>query len=128
MKEKLERIFGLKVSFNHKSESQEQECIFVEVESTKNNVSAGRFKGKAMGKLRFFVNSDKLPFGFFSQKISLADRADIDDFFFYDFEENTGTILNICERLLSFIYLYDMEYNPSVGLINELETTVTAES
>ncbi len=126
--EKLKKIFDLdKATFDLPSESQEQEIIFIEVVSSKNNVSDAKFKAKVTGKIRVFCNTEKLPYGYFSKKIAEADPADTKDLFFYDIEENNGTFRNIAERTMSFIYLFDVQYNPAIGEINELISDIEFE-
>lgn len=125
---KLKRIFDLdKVSYDHVSATQEQECLFIQITTSKNRVKDGRFTGRVQGKLNVFANLDKLPYGYFSKCIDEAEVADIDDFFFFDFEENAGTIDNITERTLSFIYLFDMQYNPNRGELTSLVDEITME-
>jgi len=127
LSEKLMKIFDInKVSYSLPSESREQECIFIEVDSAKSNVKDKIFTSKVTGKIRVFANEDKLPYGYFSKKIAEADAADTKDFFFYNFEENAGTIQNITERNLGFIYLYSSQYDPSVGSITSLELELEA--
>ncbi len=123
---KLKRIFDLsKVSFDLPSESQEQECLFIEVVSSKGHVKDKKFVSKVTGKIRVFCNTDKLPYGYFSKRIDSAETDDTKDLFFYDIEENNGTFRNIAERTLSFVYLFEAEYNPNLGLITELNNEIT---
>jgi hypothetical protein len=118
---KLKRIFDVKkVTLDLVSASKEEEVIFIEVESANNRIKDGNQISKVTGKLRIFANSDKLPYGYLSKKIAEAKPDDTKDLFFYDFEENKGTIENICERSLSFIYLFNSQYNPDMGTITEL--------
>lgn len=124
LSEKLKRIFDLKkATFNLPSESQEQETLFIEVSSAKNKIKDGRATAVVRGKIRVFCNQDKVPYGYFSKKIDSAAKVDIQDLFFYDIEENAGTFLNISERSMSFVYLFETQYDPALGEINELETS-----
>lgn len=119
--EKLQRIFDLKkVTFDHPSESQEQEGIFVAVESAKCKVIDARQIARVTGTLHIFASADKLPFGYFSKKIAAADPADTKDLFFYNFEEHAGTFLNIAERKLGFVYLYDSQFDPAIGDLSSI--------
>jgi hypothetical protein len=128
LSDRLKRIFDLKkATFDLPSESQEQECLFIEVVSSKNQVTDAKFKAKVTGKIRVFCNTDKLPYGYFSKKIAEADPEDTKDLFFYDIEENNGTFLNIAERTMSFIYLFDGQYNPDIGDINQLISEIAFE-
>lgn len=128
LSDKLKRIFDLeKVTYHASSDSQEQECIFIKVQSSKNHVSDGRFRGRVTGQVNVFGNIDKLPYGYFSKKIAESKIADVKDFLFYDFEENVETIDNICQRTLSFIYLFDMQYNPNLGELTSIVDEITME-
>ncbi len=121
LSERLKRIFDLKkVTFDLPSDSREQECIFIEVESAKARLKDARQIARVSGKIRVFCNSDKLPYGYFSKKIHRAAAADTRDLFFFDFEENAGTIGNICERSMSFIYLFESQHDPNTGSIENV--------
>ncbi len=124
--DKFKRIFDLdKLTYDNPSESKEQECAFINVASSVNSVKDGKFVGKVTGKLTVFANSDKLPYGYFTKHIAEAEVEDTKNLFFYQFEENLPTINNIAERTLSFIYLFDYQYNPNVGEITSIETEIT---
>ncbi len=127
LSEKLKRIFDLKkVRFDQPAHDiQEQECLFVAIQSSKNQVSEARFKGIATGKISVWGNNEKLPYGYFSKHIVEANKDDTKNLFFYDLEENAGTIGNIAERTISFKYLFDIQYNPNIGEITSLETIAT---
>ena len=121
LKQKLTRIFDLdKVTFDLPSESQEQECLFIDVQSSKNHIKDGVEVARVTGKLRVFSNSDKLKYGYFSKRIAEADSEDVKDLFFFDFEENSGTFRNITERSLGFVFLFSGQYDPEVGTIDEI--------
>lgn len=122
LSDKLKRIFDLdKVTYASPSESQEQECIFIEIESAKNQIKDKRQVSRVLGKIRVFASSDKLPYGYFSKKIQAANTSDTRELFFYEIEENHGTFQNICERSLSFVYFYDSQYDPEQGTITSIE-------
>lgn len=57
------------------------------------------------------------------KKISEADADDTRNLFFFDFEENKGTFRNIVERSMGFLYLFDSQYDPSIGTLNEITLT-----
>lgn len=126
----LKQIFDLdKVTFNTPSESQEQECLFVEVQSCKPTIKEGRQIAMVKGKLRVFCNAQKMPYGYFSKKIQEA-GALAKDLFFYDMEENQAAfanslggkdgLVNICERSVSFIFLFDSQYDPEHGTMTSI--------
>ncbi len=124
LEDKLKRIFDLPgVTFDIPSESQEQEGAFVLVDLSKNRIRDGKEIAYVKGKIKVFSNSDKLPYGYFSKKIKEAKNEDTSQLIFFDLEENQGTFTNISERTLSFVYLYEAQYDPEQGTITSLDAT-----
>lgn len=124
LKDNLERIFKVKkLTYDLPGESNEQECMFIEVTNSVGKKSSKVFKSKVTGKIAIFANSDKIPYGFFEKKIQEASKQDVAPFYFYDFTENTGKYRNIVERTMSFIYFFSGQYDPETGSI----TSVTIE-
>jgi hypothetical protein len=122
LKEKLQRIFEFKkATFDLPSETQEQECLFIQVESARPTIKDGRELAYVTGRIRVFANADKLPFGYFMKKLKSANQTDTKDLFFFDFEENAGTFRNVAERSLGFIYFFDSQYDPNLGTITSIE-------
>lgn len=120
----LKRIFDFdKVTFDLPSESQEQEGVFVQVESARWRIKDAKQIARVTGTIRVFANQDKLSYGYFNKKISEADADDTRNLFFFDFEENKGTFRNIVERSMGFLYLFDSQYDPSIGTLNEITLT-----
>jgi len=118
---KLKRIFDVdKSTFNLPSDIHEQECLFIQVDNARSTIKEGRQVCRVTGKLRYFANTDKLPYGYFAKKIQEAVPADTRNLFFYDIEENAGTFLNIAERSMSFVYFFDSQYDPDLGTLNEV--------
>lgn len=121
----LKRIFDLdKVTFDNPGESNEQNCMFIQVEKADVRIRDGRQISKSMGTLRVFANADKLPYGFFAKKIAEASPVDTERFFF-GAEENLGTFQNIAERRFSFVFLLDSQYDPALGTISEVNISIT---
>lgn len=128
LKDKLKAIFDFdKVTFDLASVSKEQEGIFINVEKALSVIKEKRQYCRVNGKLSVFANADKLPYGYFAKKIQEADLDLTHDLFFFDLEENAGQFQNIVERSLSFIYFYNSQYDPAVGIINEVNFQVVAE-
>ncbi len=124
LKEKFLKIFNVKkVTYDQPSDSQEQECIFVEIEESRNTIKDGRALARVTGNGVMFGNNAKLPFAFFSKHIAQADSDDTKDLFFFDFEKNTKRYQNIVQRSFSFIYFYDAQYDPDTGEITSIEFT-----
>ena len=124
LKESLSKIFDLKkVSFNTPTDAREQEIIFVEIDSSKNQIRDGSEQAKVMGKLKVFSSTDKLPYGYFSKCLRNADSNYTMPFYFYDFEESAGVFQNICEFSLSFVYFFNSQYDPALGTITSINLT-----
>ncbi len=122
---KLKNIFDMtKVSFDEPGESDEQECIFIDVSNAKQSIKDGRAYFKVSGKCHIVAPHDKLPFGFFHRKIKLADLADSKDFFFFDIEESAKMHLNLVKRSFSFVYFFNTQLNPVDGTIESITTEV----
>ncbi len=121
MANQLKRIFEFdKVTFAIPGESEEQEGLFINVENAQTCVKDARQIARVTGKIHVFAQLNKLPYGYFSKCLAEAELADKSGFFFYDFEENKGTFQNIVERTLSFVYLFDSQYDPAIGTLNEV--------
>ena len=117
----LKAIFDFeKVVFDKPSESQEQEGVFVDITKSKCKIKDKRQIATVNGVIHVFANLDKLPFGYFSKCIDAASAELKEGFFFYDLEESKGTYRNIVERSLSFVYLFDSQYDPNVGSITSI--------
>jgi hypothetical protein len=112
-----------KVTYNEISDSQEQGCIFIEVENSRNTIKDGRQRALVTGNALMFGPYEKMPFGFFSKKIAKADPALTKPFFFFDFETNTRRYGDIVQRGFGFVFLYDAQYDPAIGEISSLEFT-----
>lgn len=126
LKSRLKSIFDFdKVTFDKPSESQEQEAVFVDVVKCESRIIDKREIHDVTAKVHAFANSEKLPLGYFSKCISNADPALKKEFFFYDFEESKGTYRNIVERSLSFRFLFDGQYDPNLGTLDELTLSYT---
>jgi hypothetical protein len=122
LKAKLKAIFDLdKVTFESAGESKEQEGAFIEIESPYVKVSDTRAVGKITGKIRFFVNADKMPHDYFAKMISKASNDDKKDLFFSDIGVSVGRLVNIDERTVSFVYFFNSQYDPNQGLITSIE-------
>ena len=122
LSEKFARIFDLKrVSFNDPGEAQEQDVLFVDMESSKYFVKDGRATGRATGKCHVFTQWDRMPVGYFAQKIAAADKDDTKDFFFFNVEESIKKHENLVERTFSFTYFFSNQYDPNIGTITSIQ-------
>ena len=122
LKARMSRIFGLPiVRFDLPSETPEQQCIFLRVDSPKVSFRDNRQHARVTGQMRIFANLEKMPYGFFAKRINEADPDDIVDFFFHDIEENSGYYKDIVERAASFVFFFDSQYDPSKGTITSID-------
>ncbi len=125
LKTKLMSIFDLpKASYSMPGESQEQDCIFIDVQKSTASIKDGEAFYKVTGKCLVTAPHESIPFGFFLKKIKLADIDDTKDLFFYDIEESVKLYANIVTRSFSFVYFYSVELDPDNGSI----TSVTFDS
>lgn len=125
LEEKFQKIFEVKkVTFDVPGESQEQGCLFVEIEDSRNTIKDGRERAKVTGNAVMLARSEALPFGFFSKAIAKASPSDTKDLFFFDFEVNTRRYRDKVQRGFSFVYFFDGQYDPETGSINEVTITV----
>lgn len=121
----FKEIFAVaKVVFDQPGESQEQDCIFIEVENSWNTFKDGRALSKVTGNLIMFGPGDKLTLGFFSRAIAQAPATLTKPLFFFDFEENTKRRGNIVQRSVSFVYFFDSQYDPETGSITSVNFTL----
>jgi hypothetical protein len=123
--EKLQRIFDLKkISFDRPSDSKEQEAGFIEVRSTFTTYKEGLEFGRVDAKLLVFASTEVMPLGYFAKQIAAARPEDIRDLFFYDFDETAATFGNLVNRSVSFIYLYQEQYDPNHGEITSVNLSI----
>lgn len=124
----VKQIFDLdKVTFDLPSESKEQECAFIEIESSVTSFGDTKEVAKVTGKILVFARSEKLPYGYFAKCIKNAPKELTLPFYFYDFEENLGTFRDIVQRSLGFVYFFDSQYDPSVGTIESITLQTVVE-
>lgn len=133
LKGKFERIFQLKrTTFEThgspsdiQSDSKQQECLFIEIIDSRNVIKDGKAVARVTGRGSVFCQNEKLPYAYFSKSVAKAEAADTKDIFFYDLEQHDPIYLNIARRSFSFIYLFSTQYDPNLGILNELEVTST---
>ncbi len=123
LKSRLERIFGMmKVTYDHPSDSRDQQALFIDVKTAHAKTVDARQIARVDGTITCFANSDKLPFGYFAKRISEAEPADTKDLFFGP-EQHVGVIGNIAERKFEFTFLFDSQYDPSLGTLSSVNLT-----
>lgn len=123
--EKFQAIFGVKkVSYDTPGDSKEQETLWIEVEQPKFSFKDGRATAMVTGNAVMFGRNDALTFGFLSKAIAQAPAALTKDLFFADFESNTQRFRDIVQRGFSFTYFFNSQYDPAIGTITSVTTTV----
>lgn len=118
----FEKIFDFKkTTFNAPSDSQEQECLFIEIDTVRTNVKDNTVESKVTGKASVYAPSDKLPVMYLAQKIRAANPSLTKDLFFYDFEQNFPMEVNIVKRGFGFVYLFSGQYDPHNDNIESID-------
>lgn len=122
--DKFKRIFDFKkVTYDDPGESNEQEGLFINVESPHFVIKDGVAKARIEGQAYVFANTMKLPFGYFSKAIAKANPADTRKLFFFEIEDNTPRYRNIVQRGFSFVYFFSGQYDPDLGNIESVTFT-----
>ena len=122
---KLKDIFDVKkVVYDQPGESEEQECIFIEIEQSRNHVKDKRFIARVNGTLTIVGSSEKMPYGFFSKKIDEAKPAVKRDLAFFNLERNTRVFRNIVQRTADFTFFFNGQYDPNIGSITSVTTNI----
>lgn len=125
LEKKFKSIFGVKkVTYAEPGESQEQETIFINVEEPKFKFSDKQATAMVTGQAVMFGRNDALTFGFFAKCISKASNDLTKDLFFENLDSNTKRFGDIVQRGFSFTYFFDSQFDPAVGTITSVTTTV----
>ncbi len=131
MASKLQQIFAFKkstynaASANSSTGSFEQDVLFIEILESKSRARDGKVTAQVSGSIVTFAQVDKLPYGYFQKRITIAPPEATKDFFFFDIDLNPvnspARIQNISERRLRFVYLYSSQFDPEHGELTSLE-------
>lgn len=118
LSDKFKKIFDFKkVSYAQPKESDEQECLFIEVEGSHQSVKDGRVVGRVEGNCVVFSTGDKMPFGYLLKRIAKAAPTDTKDLVFFEIERNIKIIQNVVQRSFKFVYFFNSQYDPDTGSI-----------
>lgn len=121
LEEKFKRIFDVKkVSYDQPSDSEEQDTIFINIETSKNTIKDTAQISRVIGQGIIFGQANKLKFGFLSKKIA-ASIEDTKLLYFYDIEENDKLFNNVVQRSFSFVYFFNSQYDPDKGTIEQID-------
>jgi len=126
LKERFERIFGFpKTTFDTPSDQFEQEVLFISIDQVLSRISEGKETARVTGTLTVYSQHDKFPFGYMAKRIQKANFIDTQKLFFYDFEEDPAgspaRVMNLSERRLKFVFLYDSQYDPNQGQLTSVD-------
>lgn len=122
MKEKLLKIFDFpKATYAEPGESQEQNCLFIEVQSSRNQVKDRKMVSRVTGQVTVYGIFERLPYGYFSKCIDKAEKELKEGFFFFDFEANTKIFQDKVQRTFNFIYFFNGQYDPNLGSITSID-------
>lgn len=125
LEEKFKSIFKVaKVTYAEPGESQEQNALFVNVETPRFSFKDGFAKARVSGQAVIFGRNDALTFGYLAQCVALADNALTKDLFFEDFDTNTKRFGDIVQRSFGFTYFFNSQHDPAIGTITSVTTTV----
>lgn len=117
----LKRIFDFdKVTYDAPGESEEQEGLFIVVESVRARVIDARQIAKVQGSIRIFAQAEKLPYGYLAKQLGDAPVEAKQGLYFFNPEENRGTYRNIHERSMAFVYLFDSQFDPAIGTLDQV--------
>jgi hypothetical protein len=126
LQEKLSKIFGFrKTTFDAPSDEYEQDTLFIEVQESFSRATNGKVLGKVTGSLVVYSQNNKLPYGFFAKRLTLADSALTRDLFLFDIDTDIASsparIQNINERRSRFVYLFRTDFDPSHGEMTSMD-------
>lgn len=138
LQDRVKRIFGVsKTTFNLVDfAAPEQDCLFIEITDAKSRpYSKDRISARVTGALKLYAKYEAATYGFFPKRIEQSAPADRARFIFGQ-EENVPVvsadgltlIQNLRETRVSFTFLYDSQYDPDRGVINELDLTLEMET
>lgn len=123
--DKLKAIFNVKdVSYDAPGDSREQDKLWIEIEEPKFTFGSKKVKAIVTGRGSIFGKNEAITFGFISQAIEKADASLTKDLFFTDFETNTVRFRDIVERAFSFTYFFNSQFDPDVGTITSVTTSI----
>lgn len=120
--EKFKTIFDFKkVRYDRPSEeTPEQQTLFVQIDESRAIIKSKKQLTRVAGQATVFAEAEQLPFGYFAKRIAKADTDLTKDLFFFEVDQNTRQFVNIVQRSFSFVFFFNSQYDPDVGIINEV--------
>lgn len=130
LQKNLQALFGFKkITYDQpSSDTKEQECLFIQIESAPMRFKDGEAHVLVTGRALVYAQANKLPFGFFSKAIERANFTNPDltkNFHFSELESNAKYFQNLVMRSFDFIYFFSAQYDPEHGKITEVNFTTT---
>lgn len=133
LKARFERIFQVKKTTYNAPDinAPEEDTLFIEILTVRprmSNIDGGRETARVLGAATVFSQAGRLPYGFFAKRIEQSKHADTKGLFFepeMDVATSPARMLNLHERRLPFMFLYDSQYDPDRGEITEVELSFT---
>lgn len=125
LEEKMKAIFKVEeVSFDAPGDSREQKKLWLEIEEPKFRFSSKNVRARVTGRGMIYGRNAALTYGFIAEAIEKADKALTKDLFFSEFETNTNRFRDIVERSFSFTYFFNSQFDPDVGTITSVTTSI----
>ncbi len=126
---RFQRIFQVpNTTFNAPDfNAPEQDTLFIEILTVRSRMSAsdgGRETARVLGAATLFSQNTRLPYGFFAKRVEQARSVDTKGLFFeteQDVAASPARMINLHERRLPFMFLYDSQYDPDRGEISEID-------
>lgn len=126
LEDKFKAIFNVKkVTYAEPGDSQEQECLFINVEDPKFKFTDKKARAFVQGQAVIFGRNDALTFGFLAERIAKASNALTKDLFFEAVDANTKRFGDIVQRGFTFTYFFDSQHDP--GIANMEDVTIQIE-
>lgn len=120
LQEKFKKVFGLdNVRWERPSESNEQEAVFIEVDTPQIRIRDGIQQARVQGRALVFVRGAKMPFGYFQKCIALH-PDDCKDIAFFNIDANVKTYFDLVQRSFEFTYFFSSQYDPEIGTLTEV--------
>ena len=128
----MQNIFGIKkVTFDAYSADFEQDTMFIEIRECRPRIASnqgGRETAIVNGSIVVFSKDNALKFGFFNKGIEKADKKYVERLMFHNIDLDVATsparLQNIHERRCDFTFLYDSQYDPNKGFIEDFQTQI----
>lgn len=118
--EKFKKVFGLQnVRWERPSESNEQEAVFIEVDTPMIRIRDGIEQARVSGRALVYVRGAKMPFGYFQKCIAAHPEA-CRDIVFFNIDQDVKTYYDLVQRSFEFTYFFNSQFDPETGTLNQV--------